>query len=659
MQQDRVFVEANEVNASKSLVTNSIAFILDKDRALKLGAQYGATISTAEVYLAAKDPKLDNRLHVAVGRAKGPRYKARAVKDVLRCKGPLETIGASEEVRLWAVLASKLNLLVKLLRSVSLVAHTQASELRIVVAQTVVGLGRLAHSERSLEFLKEVEEWQEFARNWALHQHGDFVEWASKANGLLELKLQEAAQCAKKQFILWQDDQATNNHAKGIYAWVRKAGRELCEGDVIHLGQVAMSNEESADARAEPWGILWQKGCGTPEFFAADLIAAWEELCAAREVETVPERKLSHFHEALYTFDSSTGKGSDNIGPSFIKALPIEAKIELLSLFNDIARAGAWPWQWLHTIICLIPKPSGGDRPIGLMPMLMRLFFRCYADVTRDWTMGKHGAWDTAIQGSSSLRAALKRALDIECAQVAEEIFGLILLDIEKFFDSIPLPALIRAGLRLGYPAVLLGLSVLACLALRTLKSNSGSARELQAYRSIVAGLGEACNLARIIIYKVCEDYTTQFPSVPLKTFLDDMAQFAHGPAYEVARQAMLAARALAVGITNEGFVISKKSQLLTNCKRTRHLVSSGLAGVGVHVNCVDKAVDLGIDVSATQERANSKRSARTKLAFAKAERITRLHRRQLKLNMMKTVVVSQASYGTEAVGINLQRPWR
>ena len=68
---------------------------------------------------------------------------------------------------------------------------------------------------------------------------------------------------------------------------------------------------------------------------------------------------------------------------------------------------------------------------------------------TRQWTNDMHGSWDTAIPGNSSLQAALKRALSLECAKVGhEEAFALILLDIEKFYDSIPLKSLIEAGIR-------------------------------------------------------------------------------------------------------------------------------------------------------------------------------------------------------------------
>ena len=44
-----------------------------------------------------------------------------------------------------------------------------------------------------------------------------------------------------------------------------------------------------------------------------------------------------------------------------------------------------------------------------------------------------------------------------------------------------------------------------------------------------------------------------------------------------VAMYAVVAAKALAVGLMGAGFVVSKKSQLLTTCARTKHLASSVL----------------------------------------------------------------------------------
>ena len=84
----------------------------------------------------------------------------------------------------------------------------------------------------------------------------------------------------------------------------------------------------------------------------------------------------------------------------------------------------------------LIPKPSGGDRPIGLIPFIMKLFFRMQRPGARHGTTENHGAWDTAIPGSSAPQAALKRAFAIECAKIEGEAFALVLLDIEKLYAN-------------------------------------------------------------------------------------------------------------------------------------------------------------------------------------------------------------------------------
>ena len=125
---------------------------------------------------------------------------------------------------------------------------------------------------------------------------------------------------------------------------------------------------------------------------------------------------LDQLHEALYTFPRDTGKGSDNINPDFVKALPRQAKQEIIELFNEVLESGTWPWQWPHVLIALLPKPQGGERPIGLLPFLMRLFLRMQRESTRDWADSASGEWDTAVRKSSALRAALLRSLEIETA---------------------------------------------------------------------------------------------------------------------------------------------------------------------------------------------------------------------------------------------------
>ena len=81
----------------------------------------------------------------------------------------------------------------------------------------------------------------------------------------------------------------------------------------------------------------------------------------ARNEEVLEEMTIQQLHEAISTFASYTGKGSDNTTPDLVKAMPLQGKVELLKLFNVIQARLAWPWQWLHVIIALLAKPTGGE----------------------------------------------------------------------------------------------------------------------------------------------------------------------------------------------------------------------------------------------------------------------------------------------------------
>ena len=72
--------------------------------------------------------------------------------------------------------------------------------------------------------------------------------------------------------------------------------------------------------------------------------------------------------------------------------------------------------QTLVVLIGLMPKPAGGERPIALTPMLYRLVMRLNKSSIAEWDEEKEGYWDTAMRGSSCLRAALARALRMEVA---------------------------------------------------------------------------------------------------------------------------------------------------------------------------------------------------------------------------------------------------
>ena len=51
----------------------------------------------------------------------------------------------------------------------------------------------------------------------------------------------------------------------------------------------------------------------------------------------------------------------------------IEAIAQLIRIMRRCEDEGEWPRAVSLTIIVMLPKPDGGFRPIGLLPMLPRL----------------------------------------------------------------------------------------------------------------------------------------------------------------------------------------------------------------------------------------------------------------------------------------------
>eukprot|EP00974_Lingulodinium_polyedra_P061640 5949498-Lingulodinium_polyedra.AAC.1 len=66
----------------------------------------------------------------------------------------------------------------------------------------------------------------------------------------------------------------------------------------------------------------------------------------------------------------------------------------------------AWPWQLMHAIVHLAPKPSGGDRGLFALPLLARVWGRLRRAGPDGWCSTEAAFWGQAVAGSSALQAA-------------------------------------------------------------------------------------------------------------------------------------------------------------------------------------------------------------------------------------------------------------
>ena len=91
----------------------------------------------------------------------------------------------------------------------------------------------------------------------------------------------------------------------------------------------------------------------------------------------------------------------------------------LADIYNECEELMVLPIQALVNFIALIPKPTGGDRPIALTTLIYALWTRIRQPYIREWETERAGFWDDAIRGSSALRAALlRRAADESAASL-------------------------------------------------------------------------------------------------------------------------------------------------------------------------------------------------------------------------------------------------
>ena len=104
------------------------------------------------------------------------------------------------------------------------------------------------------------------------------------------------------------------------------------------------------------------------------------------------------------------------------------------------------------------------------MCFFYRELMKCLSPKIREWDLSEGHRYDSAMAGSSSLRAAVIRALKIENATAIGMHIGHLLWEMEKFYDSIDLLILAGELIERSCPVEFLILGILAHAASRILK---------------------------------------------------------------------------------------------------------------------------------------------------------------------------------------------
>ena len=274
-----------------------------------------------------------------------------------------------------------------------------------------------------------------------------------------------------------------------------------------------MGSQAEADEQRMAWGQQWATGTQVPQ-------PQWPEVAA----RSIPDLTVNMFRDACRSFPSGTGLGWDNLHPRALIRVSHRLLLQLVLCMLEAERTGQWPDLVGWVIVVLLPKPDGGRRPIGLLPLLARIWYRTRRSLAAAWEAANARDYLYGGVGKGAEIAAWKQAVRAELAARSCLHYGQGLLDLVKAYERIPYWILLREARRQGYPLWLIRLSVATYKLLRVIRVDDAMSTVIQAIQGIVAGSDSATTEMRLPMTDVIDSALKVFPTVTTTVFVDDVA---------------------------------------------------------------------------------------------------------------------------------------
>ena len=128
--------------------------------------------------------------------------------------------------------------------------------------------------------------------------------------------------------------------------------------------------QHDADNRAAPWHKLWRTDLVEDDVFSDNEPITDEALALLASTSVQDVRDVSNSFRAL------TAVGSDSIHPRQLAWLSDAVLAALIGLWTAMLRTGLTPGHAAITLIILLPKVGGGDRPVAILATVVRALSR-------------------------------------------------------------------------------------------------------------------------------------------------------------------------------------------------------------------------------------------------------------------------------------------
>ena len=439
------------------------------------------------------------------------------------------------------------------------------------------------------------------------------LETISKLGGIIKFLEKKFYQRRTEHYKRWLE-KASDRAFKATHAAIKrheKAGRSPATGEPYDDPlQLMMS-------KGTKWANIWHRD--EPQL--GRMIEAYEQAySSAKQQEFDPACfDVLKVSTCIRTSRASRATSLDAISIKDLKRLPEIGQGELARLLLEVVEDLALPAQILTPSVSLIPKPlpGGGDRPITVTSTVYMLLMSLLDDNFSDRADQMCSFWDTAVAGSSALRAALYRVALDELAIDEGKSPMTAHWDVEKFYDNINISKLLRCLTDNDMPWRAPVLALQMHLAPRILATQNWVSTPIAIFNSIIAGCKLSNVFAKVFVYPAMQRWHERFrpDELPPMRLQDEEGPFSKEYVDDFTLRQDISTRhglstfiqaniCFADGLASLDLPLSRRKYLLLGARQqVATYINISLRKAGYYFLPVQSAMDLGVQTSAARRR--------------------------------------------------------
>ena len=465
---------------------------------------------------------------------------------------------------------------------------------------------------------------------------------------------------ALRRYASWQEWKRQLSRAGGpggaLFAFLKRTEQdpEL----VVRCGSFRSASPQAVlHQDFQVWNTLWQK-------LSCHGATPWRtERLEVDSSSPLPPLRHGALRAAARTFKTSTGAGADGLLPSQLGWLSDALLDQLGQLLVRCEEVSCWPSQTALSLIHLIPKATGGRRPIGVLNALIRLWERARKETTDQWRRTCTRNYDWMSPGRGAERSVWAQTLYEEAAAAKGLATASIFLDLVKAFEQVILAQVWKKGCAHGMPVEVLALSLEACAFTRRLTYRGAVSEPAETCTAILAGSGRATDLLLLALIDSIDNIMIEHESSAIQatlrcfTIVDDIRFAVEGEEEVVARYLpKLAERAvctleedLCMCVSRDSGQVQGKTVAQASSSKLGARIKPRLARLGIRV--VSKVKNLGVHFVAGGKRgyANPVSAQRFRAALRKVDRAKALGR-FARRKAISSVLLPSFTFGAIAI---------